>query len=125
MINKSFEIIKKTSSFLNYKLFLIYGENNGLKKDIIESLKNTIKQKNENIEILSLDESKIIENDNNFFNSIYSGSLFSKMKIITISDASDKILEKIKDIAEKYPENTYIVLLSNILEKKSKLRNFF
>ena len=47
------------------------------------------------------------------------------MKIITISDASDKILEKIKDIAEKYPENTYIVLLSNILEKKSKLRNFF
>ena len=125
MIIKSYEIIKKASSFLNYNLFLLYGENNGIKKDIEESIKVAVNQKDKNVEILSLHENEIIENDEIFYNSIYSGSLFSSKKIIIIHECSDKIVEKIKDVVEKYPENTFLIIFCDILEKKSKLRSFF
>ena len=46
MIIKSYEIQKKISNFLKYNLFLLYGENDGLKKDVKESIKIAeIKQK--------------------------------------------------------------------------------
>ena len=41
MIIKSFEIQKKTSNFLKYKLFLLYGENEGLKK-LIERITDNV-----------------------------------------------------------------------------------
>ena len=37
----------------------------------------------------------------------------------------DKILNKINNIFDKQPENTSLIIFSDILEKKSKLRNFF
>ena len=40
MIIKYFEMNKK--KFDNYNLFLIYGENEGLKKEIIQTLKKKI-----------------------------------------------------------------------------------
>ena len=46
-------------------------------------------------------------------------------KIITINNATDKIIEQVKSITDKYPENVFLIFFSNILEKKSKLRNFF
>ena len=125
MIIKSYDIQKKLSNFLKYNLFLLYGENDGLKKDIKESIKKVMKLKNSNIEYLSLYENDINDNEESFYNSIYSGSLFSNKKIITINDGTDKIVKHIKDIIDKYPENVFIIILSNILEKKSKLRNFF
>ena len=45
MIAKSYEIEKKPENFLNYNLFLLYGENSGLKKDIRESIKIAIEKK--------------------------------------------------------------------------------
>ena len=125
MIIKSYEIQKKISNFLKYNLFLLYGENDGLKKDVRESIKIKIKQQDDNIEFFSLYENDIIDNEENFFNSIYSGSLFSRKKIITINNATDKIIEQVKSITNKYPENVFLIFFSNILEKKSKLRNFF
>ena len=80
MIIKSYEIQKKTSNFLKYNLFLLYGENYGLKKDIRESIKISAEQQYSNIELLSFYENEIVGNEENFFNSIYSGSLFSKKK---------------------------------------------
>ena len=56
---------------------------------------------------------------------IYTGSLFSNKKIITIYEATDKIIKKISDIYDKYPENVFLIIFSGILEKRSKLRNFF
>ena len=84
-----------------------------------------IKQKDESIEILSLYESEILENDENFYNFVYSGSLFGNKKIITIYNGTDKIISQVEDINQKYPENVFIIIFSEILEKKSKLRNFF
>mgnify|MGYP001184075483 FL=1 len=125
MIIKSYEIQKNLSNFLKYNFYLLYGENNGLKKEIRESIKVTIKQKDSNLELLSLYDNDIISNKENFYNSIYSGSLFSKKKIITINYGTDKIINVIKDVVDKYPGNILIIIISDILEKKSKLRNFF
>ena len=125
MIIKSYEIQKKISILLKYNFFLLYGENFGLKKEIKELIKITLKQKNYKIEILSFYENEIIDNEENFYNFIYSGSLFSDKKIITIHDATDKIFDKISDIYSKYPKNVFLLLYSGILEKKSKLKNFF
>ena len=125
MIIKSYEIKKNKSNILKNNLFLLYGENIGLKKDIKNFITNELKQKNNDLEILSLYESEIINNKDNFFNSVYSGSLFSKKKIIIINETSDKIIDIIEYIHEKYSEDIYLIFISNILDKKSKLRSFF
>ena len=91
MIIKSYEVKKNKTNFLKYNLFLLYGENFGLKNDIRKFIKETIKENKGNIEIASLYENEIIENEENFYNLIYSGSLFSSSKIIIINEATDKI----------------------------------
>ena len=125
MIVKSYEIQRNPSNFIKYNLFLLYGENDGLRKDIKESIKLAFNQKNTHIELLSLYENDIIDSEENFYNSIYSGSLFSNKKIITINNGTDKIIKQVKDIVEKIPENVFIIIFAGVLEKKSKLRNFF
>ena len=65
MIVKSYEIQKKRIDIFKYNLFLLYGENIGLKKDIKKKIQLEIKQKNTNIEISSLYESDILEDTNN------------------------------------------------------------
>jgi len=125
VIIKSYEIQRNPSNFIKYNLFLLYGENDGLRKDIRESIKVAVNQQNIQIELLSLYESDIINNDENFYNSIYSGSLFSNKKIITINNGTDKIIKQVKDIVEKFPENVFLIIFSGVLDKKNKLRNLF
>ena len=125
MIIKSYEIQKNKTNFLKNNFFLIYGENVGLKKDIRKYIKQEIEQKKENIETLFLYENEILDDEDNFYNLIYSGSLFSSKKVITIYEATDKIIKKISDIYDKYPEDVFLIIFSEVLEKKSKLRNFF
>ena len=125
MIIKSYEVQKNESNLSKYNFFLLYGENFGLKKDIKDVIKIAIKQKNDSLEMLSVYESEILDNEENFYNSIYSGSLFSNKKIIIIFDATDKIMKKIDNIYESYTENVFLIIVTGILEKKSKLRYFF
>ena len=125
MIIKSYEVKKNKPVFPKNNFYLLYGENYGLKKDIKKFISTEIKQKGESIEILSLYEPEILENDENFYNFVYSGSLFGNKKIITIYESTDKIIEKINDVYKKYSEKIYLIFFSEILEKKSKLRNFF
>ena len=54
MITKSFEIQNNPSNFLKYNLFLLYGENYGLKKDIKESIKIAINKNNNSIEYFTI-----------------------------------------------------------------------
>jgi len=124
MIIKSYEIQKKPLNLLKYKLLLFYGENNGLKKDIKESIVKSIGDK-KTMEFLSLYENDIVDNEENFYNSIFSGSLFHDKKFITISNGTDKILKPLEHVVDKLPENIFIVVFAEVLEKKSKLRNFF
>ena len=105
--------------------FLLYGENQGLKKDIKKFIIEEIEGKNGNVEKISLYENEILKDTENFYNFIYSGSLFSNKKIITLHEITDKIISSLKDIYEKFPENVFLIIFSEVLEKKSKLRNFF
>ena len=125
MIIKSYEIQKNSSNFLKYKIFLLYGENVGLKKDIKEFIKKTATQKDSKIEFLNLYENDITNNEKEFYNSIYSGSLFSNKKIITINNGTEKLFKHVSYVLDNYPENIYLIIFSDILEKKSKLRNLF
>ena len=125
MIAKSYEILKNTLSFSKYNLYLLYGENDGLKKDILESIKIIVIQKEKDTEIISLSESDALDNGEKFYNILFSGSLFSKKKIVIIKDTKGKIVNLIEEIKDKNIENITIIIFSNILDKKSALRNFF
>ena len=125
MIFKSYEVQKTVSELLKNNLFLLYGENFGLKKDIKKYISKVLKEKKNNVEILSVYENEVLDNEENFYNLVYAGSLFSNTRIITIFETTDKIVETITNIYNKYPEDTFLILFSEVLEKKSKLRNFF
>ena len=119
MIIKSFEILK--INLKENRFFLLYGENEGHKKEIIEE--KFKKSYNENIYIY--DESEVIKNEEKFFNTILSKSFFENEKLIIISRASDKINNIITEILEKKIDDLVIILNAGILEKKSKLRTLF
>ena len=61
----------------------------------------------------------------NFYNLIFTNSFFEENKLIIIKDVSDKIRSEIENIIEKKIDSVLIILISNILDKKSKLRNLF
>jgi len=119
MIVKFYQI--KDVNINKNKFILFYGVNEGLKKEEISKLTN--KEKKENI--IKYEEKEVLENSENFLNSIYSKSLFEDKKIIIINQASDKILNLINEIIEKDIKDISIILNANNLEKKSKLRTFF
>ncbi len=119
MILKSFQL--KNININKNKFILFYGVNEGLKKEEISKL--TIKEKRENIS--KYEEKELIENSENFLDSIFSKSLFEDRKIIIINQASDKVLNLINEIIEKDISDISIILSANNLEKKSKLRTFF
>jgi len=115
MIVKSFEINKINNS---HKIFLFYGENEGHKNEIIE---DKFKKKYTN-SIYVYEENEILKNQENFFNEILSKSFFEKEKLIIINRTTDKIKNLIDEIIEKKIDDIIIILNSNSLEKKSKLR---
>ena len=125
MIIKSYEIEKKISNLIKLNLILLYGENNGLKKDIREIIIRNFKKGKDDIEFLSFYEDEILQSEENLYNAIFSGSLFSNKKIITINNTTDKMMKQIEKIIHKGPKNVLLIIFSQILEKKSKLRNLF
>ena len=117
MIIKSFEINK--INFDQNKLVLFYGKNEGFKN---EATNNLIKDKDE---ITKYEEKEVLENINDFIESILSKSLFESEKIIIIKRVTDKILKIIDEINSKNIEDVKIILNADNLEKKSKLRSLF
>jgi len=117
MILKSYEI-NKINHNINH-LILFYGKNEGLKNEATNLLK---KEKNN---ILNYEEKEILDRENNFVENILSKSLFEKEKLIVIKRATDKILKIIEILHLKNIDDTTIILNSDNLEKKSKLRSFF
>ena len=119
MIIKFFELEKvdlKTKQF-----FLLYGENQGLKNEIIEKKF----KKNYSGNTYNYEENDVLNNKENFFNTILSKSFFENEKLIIINRASDKLKEIVEEIIEKNITDLILVLNANILEKKSKLRSLF
>ena len=121
MILKSYIIEKNESTLDDYKSILIYGENQGLR----EELKNIIKKKNTDSEIINLFQDEIINNKNILFDETNNVSLFSTKKIIFVHEATDKIFNQIEEILAKPINDLKIIVLANTLEKKTKLRNIY
>ena len=119
MIIKSFELNK--IDFKKNNFFLFYGENEGLKKEIIENnFKNNYPKKT-----FYYDESEVLNNKSNFFEEILSKSFFENEKLIIISRSTDKITSIIEEILEKKINDLVLILNSGSLEKRSKLRLLF
>ena len=118
MIIKSFEFIK--TDYKN-QFFLLHGENQGHKNQIIEE---KFKQKYPEC-TYCYEENEVLNNQENFFNNILSKSFFEEEKLIIINRATDKVKNIIEEIIEKKIASVIIVLNSNTLEKRSKLRVMF
>jgi len=119
MIIKSFELNKLELN--NYKFYLFYGDNEGSKEETIKNLF----QKNYLDKIYRYEEKEILDNIDNFFNSILTKSFFDNEKLIIINRATDKIRETVEGLIEKNPEDIKIILNSKNLERKSTLRKIF
>ena len=119
MISKSFELNKLKLN--NYKFFLFYGDNEGLKE---ENIKNLF-EKNYQNKIYRYEEKEVLDNIDIFFNSILTKSFFDNEKLIIVNRTTDKIRTTIEDLIEKNPKDIKIILNSKNLEKKSTLRKLF
>ena len=117
MILKNYELNKIKS--IENKIFLFYGKNEGLKKEIIKNL--SLKDE----ETFVYEEKEILENSDIFFDKILTQSLFENKKLLIIKRATEKILKIIEVIKDKNIENTKIIINADVLEKRSRLRSFF
>ena len=119
MIIKYFDLKKNLDKKINF--YLLYGSNIGLIEEVID---NTIKP-NYSKNIYTFDEKEVINNLDQFKESVYNKSFFEKEKLIIINRATDKIFNILKDLVENEINDLKLIIKSGILEKKSKLRNFF
>ena len=119
MLYKSY-LIEQNFSTLKSNITLFYGENLGLKKEF----KDLIKLNNKNKEIIKFIQDQILKNKNILFNEINNVSLFEKGKIILIDNVDDRILETLKEIEDKL-NDIKIYIFSEVLERRSKIRNYF
>ena len=119
MIIKSYELDKIKSKKNN--LVLIYGSNQGYKNQVIkEEFEDQFKG-----EILKVDENEILSKYDESISNLMNKSLFDDDKLIIISRASNKIYNFINEVIERKIERIKIIINSDNLEKKSKLRNLF
>ena len=119
MIIKSYELNKIDLN--KYKFLLLHGKNEGAKLEEIEKIKERYKEKT----FYNYEEKFILDNLENFYDELFSGSLFVKAKLIIINRGSDKIIKIINELCEKKINDTIIIINANLLEKKSKLRALF
>ncbi len=119
MIIKSFNLndIKKSKS----NCFLLYGENDGHKEEAISNYF----LKDFKGEVVRYDENQILENKNLFLETCFNESLFESNKIILISRVTSKMYEIIKELTNKKIYNKKIIFISQLLEKRSKIRQLF
>ena len=119
MIIKSFEV-EKIKSIKN-NLILLYGSNQGHKNQVIKELFEKLFDG----EISRLDENEILNNYEEFISSLINKSLFEDDKLIVISRISEKIIKLVNEILDRNIEKIKIIINSDNLEKKSKLRSLF
>ena len=116
MIFKTFELNKNNID--KFKFFLLYGENEGLKEEIINKIK-----KNQIGKEIKYEEAQILKNKSEFYNEINNKSLFEEKRIFFLERCTEKISELLIEIFEDASDDLFIINCS-ILEKKSKLRNY-
>ena len=119
MIIKNNELQKLKATKCN--LYLLYGENRGFKNQFIyENLSSEFKEN-----IFKYNESEVFNDYNDFISSILNKSFFEEKKLYIISNVSEKILKLVEDFISSNIEDIKIIFVASILDKRSKLRNFF
>ena len=113
-------IVEEDIDVIKESLVLFYGENLGLQNDV----KSLIKKRNKDSEILYFTQDELLKNEDLLFNEILNISLFDKKKVFIIDQVSDKISKVIEGNFEKKIDHK-LFFFAGLLEKKSKLRNFF
>ena len=117
MIIKYFET--KKIYLKKQKLILFYGKNEGFKNQEIKNLSKNF------LNISNYEQKEIIENSTEFLESIFTNSLFDEKRFIIINRANDKIFKLVEEISLRDIADNIILINSDNLDKKSKLRNFF
>ena len=120
MILKIFELENNINKISQYKFMLIYGENIGLKK----ILKKNIIGLSKKAEIINLYQEDVNKNKNIILNEIKNISLFSEEKLIVVNQTNEKILTELDEILN-CKEKVRIILIADMLDKRSKLRAIF
>ena len=116
MIIKTFELNKNNID--KFKFFLLYGENEGLKDEIINKIK-----KIQNGKEIKYEEAQILKSKSEFYNEIKNKSLFEEKRTFFLERCTEKISELLIEIFEVASDDLFIINCG-ILEKKSKLRNY-
>ena len=119
MILKPYQISSSNINKSNF--FLLYGQNEGQKNEVIQKIFESGYTKN----IFRYDEDEVFNIYKNFISEISNRSFFEEKKIIVISRVSEKILSLINDVREKKIEDIKIIINSKPLDRKSKLRSEF
>lgn len=119
MIFKSYET--KKINIKDFKNILIYGENEGLKNEIVKN--NIINNFSGNLQ--KYDEKDIFKDYNSIVSSLLNKSFFDEQKVVVISRATDKILQFIQELEEKKISDIIFVIFADRLDKRSKLRTIF
>ena len=119
MIIKTYELHKLKS--INLNMFLLYGVNEGFKKQVTKDYFI----RDFDGEVQKYEEVEVLNNYENFISGLLNKSFFDNKKLIIITRSSDKILKLAKELIEKNISDTKLLIDSDILEKRSKLRIFF
>ena len=118
MIIKNYQL--ESNNIKKYNFFLFYGDNEGLKDEKINDV-----HKSNNYKKILYYEKEILNDVENFSNTVTTKSFFDNEKIIIVKNATDKILDLTKDIVSRKIDGIIIIFNAEVLNKKSKLRNFF
>ena len=119
MIIKPFEINKVKG--INNKIFLFYGDNIGQKDEIIRDYF----LKSFDGEVMRIAENEVLNRADYLISELLNNSLFNEDKLIIISQITHKIIDFVEEVNEREIKNVKIVLISESLDKKSKLRSLF
>lgn len=119
MIIKPFEINKVKG--INKKIFLFYGDNIGQKDEIIRDYF----LKSFDGEVMRIAENEVLNRADYLISELLNNSLFNEDKLIIISQITHKIIDFVEEVNEREIKNVKIILISEALDKKSKLRSLF
>ena len=118
MILKNYDLNKLDISKNN--IFLFYGQNQGAKEEEIDKIIHKNK-----LVVNKYDEKQVVDNIENIHNELFSQSLFEEKKIIILNRVTDKLFKLIETLEDKNLAHITLIVNSDSLDKKSKIRAFF
>ena len=117
--------VKKSIEFQSSSNFiLVYGPNEGLAQNIINQLLNRYKMDGEVDEIIIY--GKDLDSEMNILiDEVKSFSMFASKKVIRIEKIKESHVDRLAEIEKYLNSNIFILIKSDNLNKKSKIRSFF